>query len=246
MKWNPTLYDGNLSFVWKYGESVIKLLDPQPGEKILDLGCGTGHLTARIAQTGAEVYGIDSSEEMIGVARGNYPDIPFHVADARSFQLDSPVTAVFSNAALHWIPEAETVAVQVYDSLQSGGRFVAEFGGKDNVISIITAITEVLAESGYDGLKQHPWYFPSIGEYASLLERIGFKVTYGVLFDRPTALDNLTVWLDMFTDGWLSSLLPGEKDIIILRVMERLKPQLYRDGQWYTDYRRIQIVAFKP
>ncbi len=245
MKWNPTLYDGNLSFVWKYGESVIKLLDPQPGEKILDLGCGTGHLTARIAQTGAEVRGIDSSAEMISVARGNYPDLLFQVADGRNFQLDSPVTAVFSNAALHWIIEAETVAWQIYNCLPDGGRFVAEFGGKDNVMSIITAITEVLRERGYENL-QHPWYFPSIGEYATLLEGLGFRVTYSALFDRPTALDNLTVWLEMFTDGWLSPLPAPEKDSLIQKVIERLKPQLYRDGEWQIDYRRIQIVAFKP
>ncbi|MDV3002009.1 MAG: Trans-aconitate 2-methyltransferase [Chroococcopsis gigantea SAG 12.99] len=249
MKWHPTLYDGHLSFVWKYGESVIELLDPQPGERIIDLGCGTGHLTARIADTGAQVQGIDSSAEMITVARRNYPHLCFQVADARSFELDTPVNAVFSNAALHWVTEAETAVSQITRSLKPGGRFVAEFGGRNNVRAITTTLSHLLAEKGYSGLK-HPWYFPSIGEYACLLEKVGLKVTYCVLFDRPTALDNgdegFTIWLQMFTDGWLSGLSPQERDGVIAGTIDRLKPQLYQDGQWYLDYCRIQVVAFKP
>jgi len=128
--WNPEFYDARHSFVWQRGADLIDLLDPQTEERILDLGCGTGHLTAQIAARGAEVMGIDSSAEMIEEARKHYPALEFRVADARDFSLGQPVDAVFSNAALHWIQPAERVVSCVWKALKPGGRFVAEFGGK--------------------------------------------------------------------------------------------------------------------
>src|SRR5688572_11002406 len=130
--WSPQLYEGQHSFVWKYGADLLPLLAPQPGERIIDLGCGTGRLTAQIAESGAEVIGVDRSPEMIGQARQNFPKLRFLLADIASFESPEPADAVFSNAALHWVTDAEAAARNVARSLRPGGRFVAEFGGKRN------------------------------------------------------------------------------------------------------------------
>jgi len=144
--WNASLYDQKHSFVSEYGKSLIPLLEPQAGESILDIGCGTGHLTKAIAEADAHVVGIDSSASMIETARTTYPDLKFLVADARNFSFPTPFDAVFSNAALHWIPEAEEVVRSIAAALKPGGRFVAEFGGKGNIATIISAFQQSLRE----------------------------------------------------------------------------------------------------
>src|ERR1700758_742036 len=120
--WDSALYEDRHSFVWKKAGDLVELLDPKPAERILDLGCGTGHLTAKIAATGAEVTGLDSSTSMIAQARQNFPALKFALADARDFQFDEPFDAVFSNAALHWVHDAEAVIRCVAAALRSGGR----------------------------------------------------------------------------------------------------------------------------
>src|SRR3978361_829172 len=137
MKWNAELYDQKHAFVYQYGESLLELLDAKPGEHILDLGCGTGHLTQRIQSLGAIVTGIDSSPEMIQQAEENFPEIKFSVANATNFYFEEPFDAIFSNAVLHWIKDQDSLIKTVYDNLKPGGRFVAEMGGRGNVSKMI-------------------------------------------------------------------------------------------------------------
>lgn len=248
--WNTALYEGKHGFVWKYGEDVIELLAPQPEEIILDLGCGTGQLTNKIADSGAKVIGIDRSEEMICKAKQNYPQLKFMVADATNFQVEQPLDAVFSNATLHWVKQPKAVVNCIQKALKPGGRFVAEFGGKGNVRQIVQALTEALVNSGYSlPAIANPWYFPSIGEYTSLLEEYGLEVTYAHLFDRPTPLEagdnGLANWLRMFAGSFLSELSQEQEHKIIEQVVTKLKPILYSNGIWKVDYRRIRIVAIK-
>ena len=248
--WNSALYEKNHAFVWQYGESIVELLAPQAGEKILDLGCGTGQLTEKIAQSGAFVQGVDSSLSMISTAKVNYPHINFSVADGRDFQVEEPLDAVFSNAVLHWIKPPDAVINCVEKALKPGGRFVAEFGGKGNVGAIVRALLSVLSEIGsLEPEALNPWYFPSIGEYAGLLEKQGFDVGYAVLFDRPTPLEGgsagMVNWIEMFAGGFLSGLSDDVRSHVINSVEERLRSALYRDGNWIADYRRIRVVAVK-
>ena len=175
--WNAAHYETRHHYVTDYGSSVVKLLDPKPGERVLDLGCGTGRLTREIADSGAEVAGIDSSPDMIARARKNYPELRFELADALTFQPEEPFDAVFSNAVLHWVKPPEGAVKTIARALKPGGRMVVEFGGKGNTQSIVEAIGS------------HPWYYPSIGEYASLLEANGLQVVSAVLFPRPTRVD---------------------------------------------------------
>ena len=141
--WDAKQYQQRHSYVFEYGQAVLDLLAAQPGERILDLGCGSGQLTAAIAGAGASVLGLDSSPEMLAEARVQYPDIEFRLGDAAEFTLESPMDAVFSNAVLHWVKNADGAAGSISRALKPGGRFVAEFGGHGNVQSILGALREV-------------------------------------------------------------------------------------------------------
>ena len=225
--WDAKEYDARYQWVADYGASMITMLDPKPGERILDFGCGTGRLAQEIANSGAQVTGIDSSPEMIAEAQKNFPGIPFEVADGRTFHSSEPFDAVYSNAVLHWVRPPEAAVKSIAAALKPGGRFVAEFGGKGNVRNIT------------DAMGTYPWYFPSIGEYASLLESYGLETTTAALFPRPTPMQGesgMRDWLKMFT----SSFLPEER---IPEVESILRPKLYHDGAWYIDYVRLRITA---
>ncbi len=227
--WDPARYEGSHSFVWEYGSDLLAILAPQPGERILDLGCGTGHLTAQIAEAGAETAGIDSSPAMVAQARQNYPRLRFQLADAQNFRADLPFDAVFSNAALHWMPEADAVADCIYQALRPGGRLVLEMGAHGNIALIAAAIRSAIRN-----------YFPSIGEYAGVLERNGLEVLSAVIFDRPTPLgggeDGLKDWIATFRPDNTRPLdeIEGE-----------LRPELFREGRWVADYRRLRVTAWR-
>lgn len=243
--WDTERYDDGHSFVFEYGADVVGLLEPEADERILDLGCGTGHLSARIAESGADVVGIDASAEMIDRARETSPDCEFIHADARSFSTEEPFDAVFSNAALHWISEQDAVLESISDALVPGGRFVAELGGAGNVSAIVAAVCEAAADNGYDVTS--PWYFPTLGEYATRIEARGLETRYATLFDRPTELEDgpagLENWLDMFGDSLLAPIPADEQSELIATVEDRLRDDHYRDGTWVADYRRLRVVA---
>ncbi len=243
--WNASLYDQSHSFVWKLGAALLELLEPAPGERILDLGCGTGALTARIAAAGVEVVGIDSSPEMIAQARRTFPRLRFEAGDARTFSFDTPFDAVFSNAVLHWVKDPELAISRIRAALHPGGRFVAEFGGRGNTRQMVAALKRQAAALGVSDYET-PWYYPGIAEYSGILEGHGFEVTYATLFDRPTPLegeDGLRKWFQMFGGSLLDRLNPRDRDACLAALEDDLRPTLYRDGTWLADYRRLRVVA---
>lgn len=248
MQWDSSLYDDKHSFVTRYGEGVLELLAPQPGERILDVGCGTGHLTQLIAGAGAQVTGMDNSAEMVATARAAHPELRFVVADAADFFFDEPFDAVFSNAALHWVHRAEEAVVCMSRALKPGGRFVVEFGGKGNVEQIYRALEEAIWEAASVRVSAAN-YFPSIGEYGSLLERHGIQVATAMLFDRFTRLEDgdegIGNWIRMFRRAVLEPLSDEMKSAVIDHVKERLRGSLFKDGAWHADYRRLRIVGYK-
>jgi trans-aconitate methyltransferase len=248
--WNPELYNSKHDFVWKYGSDVVSLLSPRTGEQILDLGCGTGHLTAQMAESGAQVTGVDSSTDMIAAAREAYPNLEFQIADARNLPFREEFDAVFSNATLHWVPEAAEALRSIRQALRPGGRFVAEFGGKRNIRTMVEAFDRALEElgTGISG-EMRPWYYPSVSEYATLAETNGFEVRFITLFDRPTELADgaagLANWIKMFCTAYLETVGPSRQDEFIRRVEDLLRPKLFHDGQWRADYRRLRLLAYK-
>lgn len=248
--WDAKLYDEKHAFVWEKAKGVVELLAAKPGERILDIGCGTGHLTAEIAATGAIVTGMDRSPEMIAEAKAKHPKLEFEVRDARELSFDRQFDAVFSNAALHWILEPEKVIRGIAKALRPGGRFVAEFGGKGNIERFMAAIARAFAEFGTSSYRDaNPWYYPSIAEYAGLLEKHGLQVREASLFARPTRLEDgekgVETWLHMFAESFLSPV-PAERREQFAREVEKYaRPELFKNGSWELDYRRLRIAAFK-
>jgi trans-aconitate 2-methyltransferase len=248
--WNPQLYESGHSFVWKLGRGLLELLAPQPGERILDVGCGTGQLTAEIAGAGAHVLGIDRSASMIAQARHNYPELAFEECDATALPYLEEFDAVFSNATLHWVRNAEEAAARFHRALKPGGRFVAEFGGRGNTRRLLEAVFEELRATGVKAPETlNTWYYPRAGEYAALLERQGFEVTFAALFERPTPLEGgdgaLANWLTMFGGAFLEALPEHQRPSFLKGVEGRAASALRRDGVWTVDYRRLRVRAVR-
>lgn len=243
--WNARHYDSKISFVSRMGAGVVDLLSPQPGERILDLGCGTGDLTDQIARSGARPEGLDLSAAMVSRAGEKYPHLTFTQGNAEEFVAVHPYDAVFSNAALHWMRNPSAVIRTVFGALKPGGRFVAEMGGFGNIARLLRATETALGRP-----VEHPWYFPKLGEYASLLEHQGFRVQFAALFDRPTPQedgeDGLAHWLDAFGVGVLQDLEPDRRKQVYGRIAELARPDLFQDGTWVIDYVRLRIAATKP
>ncbi len=248
-KWDAGLYDEKHSFVWKMAAGLLELLEAHAGERILDVGCGTGHLTAKIATNGAQATGIDQSAEMIQEARAAYPALRFEVMDARQLVFPEKFDAVFSNATLHWIKEPERAVQSMARVLRPGGRFVAEFGGQGNIAALVAAVERAWPKAGLPQPVPNPWYYPSLAEYASLLEKHGLEVTYGLLFDRPTPLEDgergLRNWLEMFGGVIMEKLPKDHKERLLREVQSEARASLYSDGRWVLDYRRLRVVARK-
>ncbi|MDY7082361.1 MAG: methyltransferase domain-containing protein [Halobacteria archaeon] len=241
--WNSSLYDSK--FI-RDVDDLIDLLGPFGDERILDLGCGTGHPTRRIADSGAEVVGLDSSEEMVRKARAEYPDLTFVCADARDFSFERPFDAVFSNAALHWVERGDQP--RLLDSVYANLRPGAEFGGEGNVEKIVEAVHDELDARGYE--IAHPWYFPRLADYVALLDEHGFDVTYARTFDRPSRVEGragMKEWLGMFGDGFFESVPEDERDDVVRAVSDALKPGMYdaENDAWIIDYTRLRFVARK-
>jgi trans-aconitate 2-methyltransferase len=248
--WNPDLYDNKHDFVLKFGEEIVKLLNPQKSETILDIGCGTGDLTKKIAELCGKVTGIDNSNEMIQTAQKKYPEISFIHADAKDYQLDNKFDAIFSNAVLHWIPQVNTMIQNANRHLKIGGRYVVEFGGKGCNYSIINTLKEQLDKERLDYPSiESMLYYPSISQYSTILENNGFEVNLALLFDRPTELkggiNGLNDFIEMFLNWFFKHISDSDKLTIIERTIEILKPQIFNGTSWFADYRRIRIVAHK-
>lgn len=248
-QWNAQLYDGAHEFVSEYGKAALEILAPAKGERILDLGCGTGDLANKLSALGVDIVGIDHSEHMIANAKAKYPGVCFSVKDILDLGYENEFDAVFSNAVLHWIKSPEEALKEIYKSLCLGGKFIAEFGGEGNVKKITDSIIREKEKLGYKFVKEDfPWYFPSIGEYTSLMEQVGFHVTLAEHIDRPTKLEGkrgLRNWLEMFTANFFSEVNDTDKHVIIKNIEQSLANELFYEDHWIADYKRIRVKAKK-
>jgi len=240
--WSAEAYDKNARFVSELGAAVLDWLDPQPGERILDLGCGDGALTGKIAGAGADVVGVDASEDLLSVAREAGLDARF--MDGHALEFENEFDAVFSNAALHWMTRPHEVIEGVARALKPGGRFVAEFGGHGNVAAIVTAMRAVSWARGGDQAIAGPWFYPTPAEYSEMLESHGFTVRRAGLFPRPTPLPTgLGGWLMTFRSPFFEQF-GAEQDDVLGEVVDLLKPALCdTSGAWTADYVRIRVEA---
>lgn len=249
-QWNAKLYDDKHQFVSNFGGSLVEVLAPKPGERILDVGCGTGDLANDISKFGAAVVGIDAAESMIERAKEKYPHCTFLTADGESFgDFSTPFDAVFSNAAIHWMKHQRLVVQNCYNALRPGGRFVAELGGAANIQSIVNAIQEGSKRLGIQYRpEQFPWVFPTAEEMTSHLESAGFYVAAIEHYERPTPLvgeDGLKNWLHMFSGSLLAHVPEKEMAELFSECENILRPVLYKNGTWVADYCRLRFVAVK-
>ncbi|MGA2907798.1 MAG: class I SAM-dependent methyltransferase [Terracidiphilus sp.] len=243
--WNPETYGRDGAFVHELAGGVLEWLAAQPGERILDLGCGDGQLTQRIAASGASVVGIDSSPAMVTAARTRGIKADLGPAEKLPYP-DQMFEAVFSNAALHWVRGQDETLSQVRRVLRPGGRFVAEMGGHGNIAAIRVAFAAVLARHGFASLGERGNYYPTSDSYSSRLERHGFAVEKIVLFPRPTSLNEsgMAGWLNTFYRGALDALPEGLRNTAVEETVALLAPVLRaHDGHWTADYVRLRFIA---
>lgn len=245
---DPELYDRRAAFVSLAAADLVDLLAPMPGESILDLGCGTGALAGEIAARGARVRGIDASPEMIARARTARPALDFTVGDGQALTFDGAFDAVFSNAALHWMIDADVTARGIARSLKPGGRLVAELGGAGCVAVVRQGVTTALRRRGEDPARWLRWYFPTLSAYAAVLERAGLEPRLLWLYERPTRLggqDGLADWLRIFLAP-LAAHLGAAWSALVGEVETLCRPRLFDGADWVLDYMRLRLRALKP
>ena len=245
-RWDPATYARNARFVSDLGAGVVELLAPQPGERILDLGCGDGALTDALVAAGCAVVAVDGSAAQVAGARSRGLDA--RVERAESLPFASEFDAVFSNAVLHWIRDADGVLRSVFRALKPGGRFVAEFGGAGCVRTIRDAVSAALTKRGIDAAAHDPWFFPTAEDYQARLERHGFVVRMIVLFPRPTPLPgDVADWLETFAQPFLGAVPPPDRRALVEEVRDALEPILHEPGRgWTADYTRLRFAAERP
>lgn len=249
MNWAVATYDSAFGYVSAHGAPLVDLLDPQPGERVIDLGCGTGTFTAEIAAHGAEALGIDGSPEMIAQAAACHPTLSFAVGDAHRFTVAEPYDAVASNAALHWMTrDPDAVIAHVHAALRPGGRFIAEMGGAGNCAELITAMQTAWRVFGL-GEPELPWYFPTPAEYATRLEEGGFTVRVVEYFDRPTRMtegpNGAADWVRLFAPEALANVPPEVAEPLLDRINVLAAPALRRESGWVADYVRLRFAAVR-
>lgn len=247
--WAVATYDSAFGYVSAHGAPLIDLLDPQPGEKIIDLGCGTGSLSAEVAARGALVLGIDGKPELIAQARMLNSDLSFVVGDAHDFTTSESFDAVASNGALHWMTrDPDAVIAQVHAALRPGGRFVAEMGGAGNCAELIAAMLTAWRELGL-AEPELPWYFPTPAEYAGRLEDGGFTVRLLEYFDRPTRMSEgpggAADWVRIFAADPLADVPPELIGPLLERINMLAAPALRRESGWVADYVRLRFAAVR-
>ena len=243
--WDTQAYEKNGAFVHGLAGGVLEWLAPQPGERILDLGCGDGQLTQRLAATGARVQGVDASAQMAAAARGRGVAVDEASAEALPYP-DGAYDAVFSNAALHWVRGQEAMLAEVHRVLRRGGRFVAEMGGHGNIAAIRVALIAVLARYGHGEHENEVNYYPTAEAYTRRLERAGFQIERMALIPRPTPLaeSGMAEWLRTFRRGVLDKLPEKLREPVTAETTELLAKALRdEDGNWIADYMRLRFVA---
>jgi trans-aconitate methyltransferase len=246
-RWNSELYAENARFVGDLANAVVELLSPCAGERILDIGCGDGYLTEKLAAYGARIVGLDYSPELANTALARGLEV--YIGSAEAMEFNNEFDAVFSNAALHWMLNPMALVTGVERALKSGGRFVGEFAGAGNAHHIRREVHEALAKRGFNPAEIDPWYLPTAHEFRNVLESCNLLVTTIEWFDRPVVINySIENWIRTFGSPYLTVLKDEKtKKAFLAEVARKLEPYLLEsDGRWKVDYTRLRFRAEKP
>ncbi len=239
-KWDAADYARVGAFVAELGQAALDLLDPQPGEHILDVGCGDGALTEKIVERGATVVGIDNSLSMVAAAKAR--GLEARLMDAADLRFSEAFDAAFSNATLHWVLDKERAARAIWFALKPGGRFAGEMGGECNLARLREALDDVLVASGYGPPTYAANWYPGVEEFVVVYEQAGFKDIDARLIERPTPLEHgVAAWVTTFRAGWLdrAGVPMDERQSIAEAVADRV-------GSSIADYVRLRFIMRKP
>lgn len=239
-QWNAADYGRVGAFVPALGRAALDLLDPRPGEVILDVGCGDGTLTSEIAGRGADVLGIDSSVSMVAAAKARGLDA--RLMDAADLRFSEAFDAAFSNATLHWVLDKERAARAIFFALKPGGRFAGEMGGSGNLARLREALDAELVARGYGPPTYAANWYPSVEEFAAVYEQAGFRDIDSELIERPTRLEHgVAAWVTTFRAGWLdrAGVPQVERAALANAVADRV-------GTTSADYIRLRFIMRKP
>lgn len=248
LHWNPETYRRDVAFVHESAEDLVSWFAPRKGEDVLDLGCGTGELTARIADHGARVVGVDASESMLAGARRSFPSLDVRLGDGHALPFEQEFDGVFSNAALHWMTRPDEVVHGVRRALRPAGRFVFEMPEETSIARTLDAFDRGLVDVVGRPFDRGRWYFARLGDQASRLERAGFQVVSAHSFERPSFVadrdgtSGLAHWFELFTGDFLASL--GDARAEVLARVEHHAAELRSPGGYTLDYVRLRMKAF--
>lgn len=247
-RWSPEDYARHAAFVPALGAPVLALLGPKPGERILDLGCGDGVLTQKLVEAGADVVGIDADPAMVAAATAKGLDA--RLGDGCALGFDTAFDAVFTNAALHWMPDPPAVAAGVFRALKPGGRYVGECGGFGNIAALRAGIRAVLMLKNYAIPARDPQFYATAEEFTEILCAAGFVDIDARLIARPTPLPTgITGWLQTFRAGFLDTAgMPRTEQPAVAEEIQAFLEPILRDsrGNWIADYVRLRFTARKP
>ncbi len=247
MEWNASLYDDKHRFVAEYGKDLLECIPHDPEQAILDLGCGTGILTARLFELGNRVVGIDSSHSMIEKAKDQFPETEFRVCNALDLPFEQEFDVVFSNAVFHWIDDHDLLIRNISNSLKSSGFLVCEFGAHGNIKTIETAFSETCNKFGYN--YKSKFHFSTVDDFANLLEKNKFKIEKIYDYDRPTVLGDgeygLVNWMKQFFSFELANMLMDMQNAIFENVEKTCRDTIWNGKEWVADYRRLRAIAHK-
>lgn len=251
--WDAARYHRISSPQFEWGQRVIVRLQPAAGERILDLGCGTGRLTQEIRRIAGDghVIGLDRSGAMLAVARESGVESPQHLSfvqgSGEALPFRRAFDAVFSTATLHWITDHAAVFASVHDALKPGGRFVAQCGGRGNLDRLLHHTTHVMALRRFREYFldwDDPWLFADVEPTVARLKQAGFATHDVWLEDAPVDLAGPDAFAEFVSciciRHHLQRLPPELRDPFTREVTARAS----RDtAPFVLDYRRLNIEA---
>lgn len=247
MEWNSGLYDKKHDFVAEYGKGLLEFIPHNPKQTILDLGCGTGTLTAQLADMCDKVIGVDSSQSMIEKAKFQFGDIEFIVCNALDLPYENKFDVAFSNAVFHWINDHDALLESIYKALKPQGLLVCEFGAKGNIATIENAFLKVCNRLGYHYVPK--FNFPTADTFGAMLQTHGFTIEKIYEYDRPTILKDseqgLSNWIKQFFASELAEMPENIQTQVIKEMEERTRDALWNGESWVADYRRLRAIAHR-